>query len=61
MAVVIENMNLPDSCGFCRFCRGGNGSEAVHCTVILKYIADYIAPYDKRMEWCPMREKKDGE
>lgn len=56
MSVVIKTMmNPPPCCGWCRFCKGGC-AEAVYCSVVDRYIADNIAPYDKRMEWCPLGE-----
>ena len=46
---------MPTCCGFCWECLGG-GSDAYYCNLAKKQIGEVVPPYDKRMEWCPLKE-----
>ena len=53
MALIVEG-KMPTCCGFCCECLGG-GSGAYYCNRAKRQISEVVPPYDKRMEWCPIK------
>lgn len=52
MAVIIKNMDMPDKCEHCEFCRWSNLYQTGWCVRIDQTVPDYRNSVDKN---CPMK------